>query len=81
MKAEMRPRPQSKHLVKEARPTSRYANTEQARQFFQKAKVEQQTNCYDKAIDIYLRATMYDPDFYQAYCNIGACYRSLGRYM
>ena len=30
---------------------------------------------------MYIKATLYDPNFYQAYCNMGACYRSLNRFM
>ena len=29
---------------------------------------------------MYIKATLYDPNFFQAYCNMGACYRSLNRF-
>ena len=57
-----------------------YVNTEQAQETFLKGKHEQSSNNLQKALELYIRSTIYDPSYYQAFCNMGSVYRSLGRY-
>ena len=79
MKAEIKQRPQSKQ-IRSGRPVSKHVNSDLARQCFDQGKQEQGQSRLPKAIELYLKATMYDPNFFQAYCNIGTCYRSLRRF-
>ena len=79
MKSEIKARPQSKQL-KSGRPMSRHVNADQAKTCFEQGKQEQGQSKFQKAIELYIKATMYDPNFFQAYCNIGTCYRSLRRF-
>lgn len=78
MKAEIRPRPESKQRPV-IRPVSRHVNSEQAKMAFEEGKRQQQGSP-QKAIELYIKATMYDPSYYQAYCNIGCSYRTLHRF-
>ena len=79
MKAEIKARPQSKKIASN-RPISRHVNTEQAQTAFKQGKDDMSNKKFQKAIECYIKATMYDPNFYQAYCNMGTCYRSLNRF-
>ena len=84
MKQEFQPRPNSKSVMNsQAIRTARgsmYVNTEQAQETFLKGKHEQSSNNLQKALELYIRSTIYDPSYYQAFCNMGSVYRSLGRY-
>lgn len=81
MKSDFQPRPESKNRNTKVRPVSRYANIELAQECFKNGKELQSKEAYDKAIEQYLRALMYDPNYFQAYCNMGSCYRAQGRYL
>ena len=35
----------------------------------------------EKAIELYLQATIQDPGYFQAFCNMGSCYKMLRKYM
>lgn len=33
---------------------------------------------YGQAIELYMLATMFKPTYFQAFCNMGYCYRAIG---
>ena len=81
MKSEFKSRPQSKSRRQPSgRPISRYVNTEQAKATFEQGKEAQASDSYQRAIDFYSRAIVYDSNYYQAYCNMGSCFRALRQY-
>lgn len=42
------------------------------------AKEHMEKNQIEKATEFYLQATIHDPNYYQAYCNMGTCFRTKG---
>jgi tetratricopeptide (TPR) repeat protein len=81
MKSEFQPRPESKSIKTTIRPSSHYSNPDLASECFKKGKELQTNGTYERATEQYFRALMYDPKYFQAYCNIGSCYRSQGKYL
>ena len=76
----MKPRPQSKRYRRDDLNTGRRNAREQAEQYFTQGKQQQSNNKYLQALDCYLKATICDSNYFQAYCNMGSCFRLLGKY-
>lgn len=81
MKAELHERPQSRRIkLASANTHNRAATAQKAEDYFKRAKEQQAASSLDKAIESYMRAVAFNPNYFQAYCNMGYCYRALGRY-
>lgn len=81
MKAELHERPQSRRIkLASASSHNRAATTQKAEDYFRRGKEQQATSSFDKAIEDYMRAVAFNPNYFQAYCNMGYCYRATGKY-
>jgi tetratricopeptide (TPR) repeat protein len=67
--------------VESASGNRRSANKDKAEEYFKKGKVEQINHKYEKAIEFYMRSIGYNPNYFQSFCNMGYCYRALGKYV
>ena len=78
MRLQIRERPQSKRLrsIKSARQSV----GEQAEIYFKRGKEYQASEKYRDGLDCYIKATICDEEYFQAYCNMGSCYRALCKY-
>lgn len=81
MKAELHQRPQSRRIKLASASNNRQGSQQKAEDYFKRGKEEQASSCFDKAIESYMRAVAFNPNYFQAYCNMGYCYRALGKYV
>jgi tetratricopeptide (TPR) repeat protein len=59
---------------------TRRANPAVGEDYFKKGKVEQLAGNHKRAIELYTLATACKANYFQAYCNMGYCYRALGKF-
>jgi tetratricopeptide (TPR) repeat protein len=59
---------------------SRRANGAVGEDYFKKGKAEQLAGAYPRAIELYTLAGTCKANYFQAYCNMGYCYRALGKF-
>ena len=80
MRAELKDRPQSRKMRLESGRSSTRENRTHAEEYFKKAKAHQLNKNQEKAIESYMRAIVFDQKYFQAYCNMGSCYKATGKY-
>lgn len=49
-------------------------------EYFKKGKTEQLGGNYERAIEHYMLAVTCKPNYFQAFCNMGYCYRALSKF-
>ena len=67
-------------MRKESGHSTRRTSHEQAETYFKKGKELQEKGKCLEAMEAYLKATICDTGYFQAHCNMGACFKSLGKY-
>lgn len=76
----MKSRPQSRRIRSDNINSARRNAREQAESYFLKGKESQSNAREQEALEFYIKATICDPSFYQVYCNMGSCFKVLGKY-
>lgn len=81
MKAELHQRPQSRRIkLASASKNNRADAALKAEDYFRRGKEQQVASSFDQAIESYMRAVAFNPNYFQAFCNMGYCYRATARY-
>ena len=77
----MKVRPQSRRIRDDNLKSGRKSTHEQGVLNFKRGKELQKEDRFLEALDAYIKATICDNNYFQAHCNMGTCFRSLGKYL